>query len=172
MRELGRGDDAFAAYNRAIALDPNIAEAHAGCGNMLAALRRYDEAIKAYDKALAIAPGIEFVESERLHCKMRLCDWSNFSSELQHLTGQAKTGKLDAHPFEFLSMSNSAQEQLECAKTWISRKYAASTTPGGGVRYITMTGFAWLMSLPTSANTPFHILQQACSNATTKQNLK
>ena len=130
MRELGRGDDAFAAYNRAIALDPNIAEAHAGCGNMLSALRRYDEAIKAYDKALAIAPGIEFVESERLHCKMRLCDWSNFSSELQHLTGQAKTGKLDAHPFEFLSMSNSAQEQLECAKTWISRKYAASTTPG------------------------------------------
>ena len=66
-------------YNRAIALDPNIAEAHAGCGNMLAALRRYDEAIKAYDKALVVAPGIEFVESERLHCKMRLCDWKNFN---------------------------------------------------------------------------------------------
>ena len=100
-----------------------MAEAHAGCGNMLAALRRYDEAIKAYDKALAVAPGLEFVESERLHCKMRLCDWRNFNIYLQRLTGHGKTGKLDAHPFEFLSMSTSAQEQLECAKTWISRKY-------------------------------------------------
>src|SRR6476469_5735481 len=77
MRELGRNDEAFAAYSNAISLDPNMAEAHAGCGNMLAALKRYDEAIKAYDKALAIAPGLEFVESERVHCKMHLCDWNH-----------------------------------------------------------------------------------------------
>jgi protein O-GlcNAc transferase len=129
MRELGRNDEAFAAYSKAISLDPNMAEAHAGCGNMLAALKRYDEAIKAYDRALAIAPSLEFVESERLHCKMRLCDWTNFHYELQRLTGNSKTRKMDAHPFEFLSMSSSEQEQLDCAKAWVARKYPGADTP-------------------------------------------
>ena len=129
MRELARNDEAFVAYSKAMSLDPNMAEAHAGCGNMLAALKRFDEAIKAYDKALAIATGLEFVESERLHCKMRLCDWSNFSVYLQRLTGISKTRKLDAHPFEFLSMSSSEQEQLEGAKAWVARKYPRANTP-------------------------------------------
>src|SRR6185312_14117062 len=129
MRELGRNDEAFAAYSNAISLDPNMAEAHAGCGNMLAALRRYDEAIKSYDKALAIAPGIEFVESQRLHCKMRLCDWKNFRFELHRLREGGKTRKLDAHPFEFLSMSSSEQEQLDTAKAWVARKYPRADTP-------------------------------------------
>jgi|KBSMisStandDraft_5_1062788.scaffolds.fasta_scaffold40052_2 predicted O-linked N-acetylglucosamine transferase (SPINDLY family) len=129
MRELGRNDEAFAAYSNAISLDPNMAEAHAGCGNMLAALRRYDEAIKSYDKALAIAPGIEFVESQRLHCKMRLCDWTNFRFELHRLREGGKTRKLDAHPFEFLSMSSSEQEQLDTAKAWVARKYPRADTP-------------------------------------------
>ena len=128
-RELGRNDEAFAAYSKAISLDPNMAEAHAGCGNMLAALKRYDEAIKAYDRALAIAPGLEFVESQRLHCKMRLCYWSNFYIYLQRLTGANKTTKLDTHPFEFLSMSSSEQEQLDSAKAWVARKYPGADTP-------------------------------------------
>jgi predicted O-linked N-acetylglucosamine transferase (SPINDLY family) len=128
-RELGRNDEAFAAYSKAISLDPNMAEAHAGCGNMLAALRRYDEAIKSYDKALAIAPGIEFVESQRLHCKMRLCDWTNFRVELHRLREGGKARKSDAHPFEFLSMSSSEQEQLDTAKAWVARKYPRAGTP-------------------------------------------
>lgn len=129
MREFGRNDEAFSAYSKAISLDPNMAEAHAGCGNMLAALRRYDEAINAYDKALVVAPGLEFVESERLHCKMRLCDWDNFNIYLQRLTGPGEARKPNAHPFAFLSMSSSAQEQLDSAKAWVARKYPTADVP-------------------------------------------
>ena len=30
------------------------------------------------------------------------------------------------HPFAFLSMSSSAQEQLDSAKAWVARKYATA----------------------------------------------
>ena len=92
VRELNRPDDAIAAYNKALALKPNLAEAHAGYGTVLAKLDRYDEALTAYNRAFALKPGLEFVEGERLHCKMRLCDWSNFGAESTHLISSIRTG--------------------------------------------------------------------------------
>ena len=77
LRELKRYEDAFAAYNKAAALKPNLAEAYAGCGKALSELKRHDEAIAAYDKALSCNPNLEFAAGERLHWKMRLCDWHN-----------------------------------------------------------------------------------------------
>jgi predicted O-linked N-acetylglucosamine transferase (SPINDLY family) len=43
-------------YDRAIALDPNYADAYCGRGNVLRELRRPNEALAAYDRALALAP--------------------------------------------------------------------------------------------------------------------
>jgi protein O-GlcNAc transferase len=129
LRELRRVNDAFAAYGKAIALRPNLAEAHAGSGNMLSGLQRYDEAIIAYDKALTLNPNLEFVESERFHCKLRICDWKNYSAERQHLLAGAKDNKIQSQPFEFLNISSSPREQLACAKSWVAKKYPESDTP-------------------------------------------
>jgi len=127
LRELKRYDDALAAYNKAIALKPNLAEAYAGCGSMFAGLKRYAEAIAAYDKVLTLKPDLEFVEGERLHCKMRMCDWNNFAIEYQRLVAADK--RINSQPFDFLSISSSAREQLECAKFWLSKKCPAADRP-------------------------------------------
>ena len=127
LRELGRYDDALAAYNKATRLKPNLAEAYAGCGSMFVRLKRYDQAIAAYDKALTFKPDLEFVEGERLHCKMHLCNWDNFAAEYQRLVASVKDKKIQ--PFDFLSLSSSALEQLECAKCWVSEKCPVSDTP-------------------------------------------
>jgi predicted O-linked N-acetylglucosamine transferase (SPINDLY family) len=129
FRELKQHDQALAAYSKATALNPRLAEAYAGRGNMLAELKRYDEAIAEYDKALALKPDLEFVESERLHCKMRLCDWSNFTAQRDRIIASVKNRKGYAQPFAFISISSSPQDQLECAKSWVSKKYPASHTP-------------------------------------------
>ncbi len=52
----GRYDEAIAAYQRAIALDPKVAAPHNGLGNVYAQLGRYDEAIAAYQRAIALDP--------------------------------------------------------------------------------------------------------------------
>jgi len=129
FRGLKSYDEAFAAYSKAIALNPKIAEAYAGSGNLLARLGRYEEAIAAYDRALALRSDLEFVESERLYCKLCICDWSNFSAEYQHLIGSIKDKKARAQPFYFLNMSSSAREQLDCARSWIASEVPAADKP-------------------------------------------
>lgn len=129
LRDLTRYADAIHAYNQAVALKPNLAEAHAGIGNMLTGLQRYDEAIVAYDKAMAINSDLEFVQGERIHCKTRLCDWTNLSSDYQRLLTPVKGEKIDSQPFDLLNAPASARQQLECAKYWISKRHPASDVP-------------------------------------------
>ena len=56
--KLKRYDEAFAAYDKALALKPDLAEAWLGRGNVFTELKRYDEAFAAYDKALALKPDL------------------------------------------------------------------------------------------------------------------
>jgi predicted O-linked N-acetylglucosamine transferase (SPINDLY family) len=54
--EFQNYDKALAAYDRALAVNPNFGEAWIGRGNTYFELRRYDEALSAYEKALAHKP--------------------------------------------------------------------------------------------------------------------
>ena len=58
LSELRRHDEAFAAYDKALALKPDLPEAWLGRGNVLASLERHDQAVAAYDKALALKPDL------------------------------------------------------------------------------------------------------------------
>lgn len=59
--DLRRYDEALAAVDKALALDPAFAEAWLGRGNILSELKRHDDAGAACDKALALQP--EFAEA-------------------------------------------------------------------------------------------------------------
>jgi tetratricopeptide (TPR) repeat protein len=56
LRRVGRFDDAIAAHQHAIALDPRWPNPHNGLGNIYRALDHYDEAIAAYQAAIALNP--------------------------------------------------------------------------------------------------------------------
>src|ERR1700712_1001728 len=55
--QTGRHDQAVELITRAIAIDPNLPDAHYNRGNSLLALQRLDHALKSYDKAVALKPG-------------------------------------------------------------------------------------------------------------------
>jgi predicted TPR repeat methyltransferase len=57
-RRLTCAGPAVAAYERALAIKPDLAEAWLGRGNVLNLVGRYGEALSAYDKALAIEPDL------------------------------------------------------------------------------------------------------------------
>ena len=129
FRRLKRYDEAFAAYDKALALKPDLAEAWLGRGNVFVDLKRYDEAFAAYDKALALKPDLVGAEGARLHAKMHICDWINFDSECAHLISSVKNRKANTSPFAFLAISSSSDDQLQCAKLWVAEKYPPSQKP-------------------------------------------
>jgi protein O-GlcNAc transferase len=122
LQDLKRLDEAITSYDKAIALKPDYAEAYNNRGSALKDLKRYDEAFAAYDKALALKSDLVGTEAARLYTKMHLCDWINFDTECAHLTSSVKSKKANAHPFAYLGISSSPDDQLQCAKLWVAEK--------------------------------------------------
>lgn len=60
-------EQALAAYDLAIKLDPSMSEAFVGKGRTLARLRRYDEAFAAYGEALRLSPNDAMILRYRGH---------------------------------------------------------------------------------------------------------
>jgi protein O-GlcNAc transferase len=125
FRELKRYEEAFAAYDKALAVKPDFAEAWLSRADGFRALGRYEEAIADYEKALALAPDLPGIEGMRLHCKMLLCDWGNFTAEREHLIAAIRQKKANATPFAFYNLSASPEDQLDCARSWSAAKYPA-----------------------------------------------
>ncbi len=123
FHDLKRYDDAFAAYDKALALKPDLDSAWLGRGNVFYDLKRYDEAFAAYDKALALKPDLESAEGMRLYSKMHICDWINSDTECAHLIASVKDGKTNTPPFAFLGISESPDDQLQCARRWTAVMY-------------------------------------------------
>ena len=129
LADLKRYDEALAAYDRALSIKPDLAEAWLGRGKVFADLRRYDEGFAAFDRAFSLKPDLIGVEGARLHCKMHLCDWSNFPTECEHLISSVKNNKPTTHPFAFIAISSSREDHLECAKFWIREEYPTVSKP-------------------------------------------
>jgi Flp pilus assembly protein TadD len=56
LRRLNRMDEAIVCYRRAIALQPDLAEAHHNLGNALADQNQLDDAVLCYRRAIALRP--------------------------------------------------------------------------------------------------------------------
>ena len=68
LQRLGRGEEALASFDAAIARQADHAEAHGNRAGVLADLGRHDEAIASYDRAVALQPALarRLVQSRRL----------------------------------------------------------------------------------------------------------
>src|SRR5262249_11039770 len=121
--ELKQFDGASSAYDSALERKPDLAAARLGRGNVLFGLKKYEEAVAAYDNALARKPDLIGVEGLRLHAKAQLCDWSDFDDESTHLISAIKSGKPNTGPFQFLAVSSSPEDQLQCAKLWAAAHF-------------------------------------------------
>lgn len=75
LRALGRLDEALADYDRALAMEPRLAEAHYNRGFVLFDLGRHDAAVAAFDKALALRPGDAAALNQKGVALRRLRRW-------------------------------------------------------------------------------------------------
>jgi protein O-GlcNAc transferase len=120
--EFNRYDQALIAYEKALALNPDLAEAWFGSGNIFAQLKQHDRALAAYEKALGLKPGLKYARGDRLRAKLQLSDWTDLDAEISELVSAARLGMRQpaTAPFQFLALSSSAADQLQCTTRFIA----------------------------------------------------
>ena len=120
LQRLGRTHEARESYKTAISLAPTNAKHHYNLTTTSRRLGRYDEALSALDAVLVIDRNFPLAIGDRLSVKMHLCDWNSFEPEKTELIAEVKANAVLTNPFDFLAISSSADEQLTCAKKFVS----------------------------------------------------
>lgn len=127
LTDLGRLAEAETSYWAAISLKPDNAEAHGNLGKLLMRSGRYDLALASFNRAFSLNPNMDFLLGEKLHCKMMLCDWENFESELESLKSGIEIDNKASVPFAVLGLVDCLEIQLKAAKTYVNSKYSAKS---------------------------------------------
>lgn len=135
LQMLGRYEDALADYGRALALQPENADALSNRGNALLTLRRNPEAVADFDRLLQIDPDYPYAAGKLLHARMRCCAWTAYEEQVAQLAAGVSAGQRCAMPFEFAVASDSADDQLRCARTWLADNVAPVAPLWRGERY-------------------------------------
>ncbi len=131
LRALGDTAGALETYSRMVAADPGFAAGHAGQADVLAQLSRWTEAAAAYERAYAIDPDLPYLAGQRLHARMKTCDWRDFDGLVADLGQRIDAERPAALPFATVAAPLSARQQLRCATTYSNRTFAASPRPPG-----------------------------------------
>ena len=116
---LNRPAEALASFDQALAIKPDFVAAMQSKGNVLQYLNRHEEAAEIYGRALAVAPDDAFVSCMLLHSKLQSADWSGYDEHARRVITDAVQGKGGVTPLAFLAVSDSAEHQLSCARTWV-----------------------------------------------------
>lgn len=128
LAQVRQLDAALLCLDRAISLKPDYAEAFRNRGDALAGLKRYVAALESYDQAILLQPDIPFLQGDRRHKAMLICDWSNLENDLVRLADGIDADELVAAPFTVLSLLNSARLQQKAARAWVLSQCPAENT--------------------------------------------
>jgi protein O-GlcNAc transferase len=129
LMKLGRHGEALAGYEGALALQPDLVEALSNHGGALLDLDRYEDAAADFARLLSLSPDQPYalgaLHFARLHC----CDWTDYVQGIEQIAVSIAAGRQVSHPFMALSLSGSAQSQLECARLYGQERHPPATQP-------------------------------------------
>ena len=92
LKEQGKLEEAIEAYNKALAIKPDYAEAYNNMGNALQEQGKLEEAIEAYNKALAIKPdNAEAIENSQSLAVQLLPIIANYGYDFDTSEAQANS---------------------------------------------------------------------------------
>jgi protein O-GlcNAc transferase len=135
---LGRGEsllqqlrahDALSAFDAALKIDPASAEGWQGRAGALRDLERHEEVAAALDAAFRLKPDLPGLCGQRLHSKMRVCNWDDWDSDCAKLAKLLMEGKRAIPPFCLLGIPSSQEQQLRCATSYVNDSAPAAPTP-------------------------------------------
>lgn len=129
LLNLKRFTEALADFDRAQELNPDFVLAHNNRGNALRDMGRYEEAARSFAYVVQIAPDYDYGPGNLLHTQILCCDWAQHEQSAHSIAVSVASGKRVIVPFPFLTFSQSAPAQLQCARIFVADKCPASLPP-------------------------------------------
>ena len=106
LRTLGRLEAALVSYERAIGIDPEMAEAHGNRGTTLLLLNRV-AAISSFDRAIELDPGYAEAYFNRAHSRHKLREYEAAAADYKKVAAVAPD-------FEFLPGAHLESSLMVC----------------------------------------------------------
>ena len=136
LGRLQRDEEALASYDRALELGPDFVDALNNRGGIFRKMGLHERAAQDYSRLLDLDREYEHAAGNKLYSDLWVCNWRQFHESRQVLFDAVQEGKLAGLPFQILVMSDSGADQLQCAQTYVARKYPATAKPlWSGERY-------------------------------------
>jgi predicted O-linked N-acetylglucosamine transferase (SPINDLY family) len=123
LKDLRRVEEALIGYEKAIELNPSYAGAYGNLGNALQDLDLLEEAARAYQKSIALGGEQAVNIGALIRCKMRQCDWTDFTYYVQKIENAEKVKEICIHPFNLLSFIESPFLIHQYTKEYIKSEY-------------------------------------------------
>ena len=124
LLELKRNEEAVACYGQALAIKPDFPEALYNRGIALTVTKQYEQAISDFEQVLRLDPEYPCVKGKLIHAKLDCCDWRSYERDVATIEADIRSGRRICEPFTFMALSDSADDQLRCTRT-----YAAEACP-------------------------------------------
>jgi len=129
LRELKKTAEAEQHYLKALSLKSDYPEALANLGHLKQYLGQLPQAVDCYRQALALQPDYPEARGLLFYLLRQLCDWRDYALHTEKIIQDVAAGKSDYGPFAFLSVTDSAPAQLQCAQSHARLNRLAARTP-------------------------------------------
>jgi len=117
-KDQGEDAEAIRLYEKAIALDPTFVAAMGNLGKALNDTGRFAEAAPLFETALRLQPDNGDLASSLAYAKLQTCDWEGLSALEERVAHSVERGRSPVTPFALIALSDSAELQLRCSRTW------------------------------------------------------
>ncbi len=131
----GRSSEALADFDQALVLKPDDADVLNSRCDALLLLDQPQELIRGYERLLSVDANYDYARGCLLNTKLQCCDWRGFDKSVAEVKNAVVAGKRADLPFTFLAISDSARDQLTCARTHAAHGYPAVPAIWQGQRY-------------------------------------
>lgn len=115
--------DAVANFEQLLAMHPDNTCGLGNRGALLTLLNRNEEAIPLFARLLKIDPDYNNAQGLLAHARSRTCDWTEFKKQQKRIVDGVRKGQRVCNPLAFKALSDSAQDQLQCAKIFAATHY-------------------------------------------------
>jgi protein O-GlcNAc transferase len=135
LQILHRRAEALDCFDHALKLDATNDAIRTVRANILFELERWEEAAREYEVLLAANTPPAWLHGYLAICRLHVCDWRRLDAQKQSISAALKRGEFVIDPIGNACISDSLEEQRQCAKIWARDRCPPAPPLWTGERY-------------------------------------